>query len=136
MTISEISQIVEKAGRIIYFGLSSPKQISINQEFQNLYKEYAINSELQEYVKAIAQALNLHVITIERTGVFLSPKKGSPFAPRLSDIPVLGREKNKGQRLRLGCDGQRGSISFLILNHFTQKEFKKWVLIVILFIIT
>ena len=46
MTISEISQIVEKAGRIIYFGLSSPKQISINQEFQNLYKEYAINSEL------------------------------------------------------------------------------------------
>lgn len=96
MTVSEISQIVEKAGRIIYFGLVNPKEISKNQEYQNLYKEYIISSELQEYVKSIAQSLNLYIITIERNGVYLSPKRGSPFTPRLSDIPVLGKLKNKG----------------------------------------
>lgn len=96
MTVSEISQIVEKAARIIYFGLLNPKKISSNNEYQNLYREYVISSELQEYVKAIAQAFNLYIIAVERDAVYLSPKKDSPFLPRISDIPILGKEKNRG----------------------------------------
>ncbi len=95
MNIPETSQTVEKAARIVYFGLYNPKKISQNREFINLFKEYEISSELQEFVRAIANGFELDVIQVEKTGVFLYPKTGSIFTPRISDIPILGKEKNK-----------------------------------------
>lgn len=96
MTIAEIIQVVEKAARIIYYGLSNPKKLGSNSEYQNLYREYVVSSELQSYVEVIAESLELYLIGVEKDVIYLSPKKDSPFLPRLKDIPVLGKEKNRG----------------------------------------
>lgn len=96
MSIVEISQLVEKAAKIVYYGLLNPPKLSSNQEYQTLYEEYIRNSELQEYLQSIASGLELKIFAIERDAVHISPNYRSPFHPNIEDIPVLGKEKNRG----------------------------------------
>ncbi len=43
VSVAEISQIVEKAAKIIHYGLLNPPNISINSEYQTLYLEFDSN---------------------------------------------------------------------------------------------
>ncbi|MFX0103030.1 MAG: hypothetical protein ACFFCS_25920, partial [Candidatus Hodarchaeota archaeon] len=71
MEISEKSQKVEKAARIIYYGLENPKNIGTIHEYNDLYKDYEEDSELQEYVKVIAEGLQLTLSRVGLEGVYL-----------------------------------------------------------------
>ena len=93
---SGTSQLVEKAARLVYFGLENQRRLGINREFVELVREYESDSDLKEYVQSIADGLNLTLSRVSLDGVYLIPKKMSIFVPRIMDIPVLGREKYKG----------------------------------------
>ncbi|WP_371801688.1 DUF6063 family protein [Candidatus Lokiarchaeum ossiferum] len=96
MEIGDMVEIVNKAGRILYYGLEFPKKIMYIHEYSELFREYQINSALQIFVETLAESLNLNILAVEKTGVYLSPSHNSPFSPNLSDIPVLGKESNRG----------------------------------------
>ncbi len=96
MDIGDMVELVNKAGRILFYGLEFPKKIMYIQEYNELFREYQINSTLQRFVEALAESLYLKILAVERTGVYISPLYDSPFSPNLNDIPVLGKENKRG----------------------------------------
>ena len=57
----EISQLVEKAARLIYFRFETKKNLKSNSEFQMLVRDYDSNETMREFVNNIASAFECSV---------------------------------------------------------------------------
>lgn len=91
----EISQLVEKAARLIYFRFETKKNLKSNSEFQMLVRDYESNETMREFVNNIANAFECSIPVVNKTGIFFYPDEGSAFCIKMEDIPTFRKEENR-----------------------------------------
>ncbi len=76
---------IEKAARLVAFGLDY-KTVAINDlEYKDLIKTYKSDSAFQQCVQAIAAGFKLRVLSVEDYAIILGPGKDSIFTFKLAD---------------------------------------------------
>lgn len=91
-----VSLIVEKATRLIYYGIEKQRTYTKNPDYQSLLNEFENDSQFRLILNSVASGFKLEVLAINQSGVYLRPWKDSTFAISLTDINRLtGRDTDE-----------------------------------------
>ncbi|MHA1401762.1 MAG: DUF6063 family protein [Candidatus Heimdallarchaeaceae archaeon] len=82
-------QDVEKAARLIYFGLEKRKNLQLTREYKELLSEFHNNSHFRGLTNAIASGLYLEILSVDASGIYLNPQPNSVFALKSSSVNKL-----------------------------------------------
>ncbi len=80
------AQMIEKAARLVYLGLESAPGLSTSGEYKELLREYKNNSAFRVAMNAIVSGLELEVLEVDISGIFLRPRSRSIFAMKRSSL--------------------------------------------------
>jgi len=82
-------QDVEKAARLIYFGLEKRRNLQLTREYKELLSEFHSNSYFRALTNAIASGLHLEILSVDASGIYLTQQPNSVFALKSSSVNKL-----------------------------------------------
>ncbi len=87
--------MVEKASRLVYFGLSEKLTISEQTEYLELYQEYKKNVSFRKVVILVATGLHLDILDIDTTEIYLRAHPKSIFSYSLANIRRFTKDSSE-----------------------------------------
>lgn len=87
--------MVEKASRLVYFGLSKGLTLSEKTEYLELYQEYKKNVSFRKVVVRVAAGFHLDILDIDTTEIYLRAHSKSIFSYSLANLKRFTKDSNE-----------------------------------------
>ncbi len=87
--------LVEKAARLVYFGLSEKLTVTEKNEYLELYQEYKKDVNFRKVMIRIAGGFHLDILNIDSTGIYLRAHSKSIFSYSLTNLRKFTKDNNE-----------------------------------------